>query len=63
MPHGLLHLCNAQDILKLGLGTDCILVTASAETAKDVAGFLFTADFDEPARRFREEPDNAEEYN
>lgn len=61
MSNSILHLHNTLNILELGLSADCILASASTQTAEDIPCFLFTICFDEPARRFREKPNSSEE--
>ena len=53
----LLHHGHISDVLELRLGE----LFAVTEAAEDVARFLLAADFDEPARGFREEEDDAHE--
>lgn len=56
-----LEFSDVADILEFSLCLAHVLTGFTTETTKDVAGFLFTADFDEPTWRFREDPNNPEE--
>lgn len=49
------------DILEFGFGLAHILSGFTTKTTKNVAGFLLTADFDEPTWRFGEDPNDTEE--
>ena len=51
---------NVADILEFRLGLAHIFTSLASQTAKDIATFLLTANFDQPTRRFREEPNDCE---
>ena len=61
MVNGLFHLSNAQDILELGFGADEVLSAGSTQTLQDVSSLVLPTNFDQPSRRFREEPHSSEE--
>ena len=56
-----LELSNVADILEFSLCFAHILASFTTETAKNVAGFLFTANLCQPSRGFWEHPADEEE--
>lgn len=49
------------DVLEFGLGLLLVCAFVATKSSKDVSPLVFTANFDKPPRRLREEPDDTEE--
>ncbi len=52
---------NVLDVLELSLGQALIFPIFTSQATQDESCFIISAHFDEPARRFRHKPDDAEE--